>query len=75
LGAGVGCFCLAIKQYCAVHAYVSLPNVFNRWFMRIRAYIMIRKGKEAKPKQANAANAKLNMPISPFFVLLWKMIG
>jgi hypothetical protein len=36
---------------------------------------MIRKGKEAKPKQANAANAKLNMPISPFFVLLWKMIG
>jgi hypothetical protein len=28
---------------------------------------MIRKGKEAKPKVANAANAKLNMPFSPFF--------
>jgi hypothetical protein len=58
---------LAIKQYCAVHAYASLLKVFNRWFTRIRAYIMIRKGKEAKPKHANAANAKLNMPISPLF--------
>jgi hypothetical protein len=37
---------------------------------------MIRKDKDTKPKVANAANAKLNMPFSPFlFVLLWKMIG
>ncbi len=54
VGAGGGCFGLAIKDYCAVHAYASLLTALRAWRTRDRTYPINIKGKANKPTHANA---------------------
>lgn len=74
VGAGGGCFGLAIQDYCAVQVFASLQIALSADRTRELGLPVNVKGKADKPKHFNSWIAKSNMPYPPSFVLLWKQI-
>ena len=71
--AGGGCFGLAIKDYCAIHAdaihYLTSPvTIFNAWRTRERTYPINMMGKVSSPN-AIIIVAKSIKPFSPLLFL------
>ena len=67
MGAGGGCFGLAIQDYCAVHACVSFgTGALCAGRMRDGEFPVNRNGKAHRPVHADSWVAKSNMPYPPF---------